>query len=1354
MQKRIIALVILSMIISAGKTFSQCANLSISMPDTVCAGDVFQAMNTSSVTGTVEWNTCFGDLMTTPLGISIQINAALSNPWQIKMVKDNGKYHLFVANQSGNNLIRLDYGTSLFNNPAVYDYGSFGGVLVAPHGLDIVNDNGTWYALVSSFSNADLIRVNLGSTIDANVASAVNVGSPGNIAFTRLKIIKAAGIYYVFANGVNMHRFNFGNTLANTPTGYSNLAGAQFFAVQAFDMIYDCRQDKYIAALYNNAQSKLFIADFGNSPASAPTFSSGISQPSGVSVKIAQDGTSWHVLSVMGGAAAKLFNYKFGTSLVDTFQTVFADTVGAINNARHLDLIEDSSTVHLFVSTISPNTINRIRFQNPCGPGGGFSTDPASVSVTAGTGGYQYVNLSITEPSGVNHVYIDSLFVNPTPVSNFSSGPSCEGNPVDFTDLSTVPAGSITNWTWDFGDGSPVSNSPNPSHTFPSTGSYSVSLTTQSGQNCPSNTVILPVNISPVPQPSFTYTAQNCQGYPVLFNDNSTAPAGTINTGWMWTFSNDSTTDTLANTVQTFDSTGVFSITLVITNDAGCRDSVTQTIDIVATPVPDFSVTSTCIGETVQFSNLSSIQGGGALTYDWDFGDGVTSSGNNPSHQYISTTGNYDVSLIAESAFGCQDTIVKNIRIGEKPVPQFTWSPQIVCQGNQLTFTNSSTGTGADTISAYLWDFGDLNTSDLENPVHTYADTGFYSVTLTAISPSYCDSSITQQIYVIPGPEISFTATPVCLTNATGFNPLIITPPGTTVDSVVWDFGDGTIFNGLNSPSHTYSSFGSFGVSVTVYNDLLCTATFSDTVVVNPLPVADFSNSLPCSGDTIFFDGTLSQVPGNNISSWIWNFDGLGTSNDSMPEFTFSNSGTYDVTLIVNTVFGCSDTVQNQVSVIASPDFTFTFTEPCLGSGASFTYVSNITPTPPSNLIWNFGDGTISSALSPSHLFSGYGSYAVSLTVTNPNTGCSASEFSTLNVKANPQPGFIVLNNCQNQPLSFTDTSTVPVGSISSWLWDFGTLGTSTVQNPLLVSATSGTFPVSLQVTTSDGCSASFSASAEVYPLPVSSFVTDPVFGSPPLTVSCINTTAGASTYFWDFGDGNTSVLQQPDHLYADTGNYVITLISASDKGCTDTTYRTVSVLIPYLDLAILDVFSTVENGKVSLTARIANTGNITINEVDLRGTIEGSRPVTEARTGILLPGQVEVYRFVSSIEMDKYFIPSWFCVESTEVNDTIDKNLQNNKVCRTLSPEFELFSAYPQPFGNELTISFNLPESGAFKVSLYDLQGRLIRSQLPANGQKGFNTFQIETTGFAKGIYVISVSWNDNIRSLKAIKY
>ncbi len=1354
MQNRIIVLTIILMVISFKRLSAQCDNLSISMPDTVCAGDVFLATNTSSVSGNVEWNTCFGDMLLPAVNLSTQnVSSLLNQPCQVRMVKNNGNYHLFIINLAGQRLVRWDYGTSLTNSPTAYDYGSIGGALVFPYGIETHEENGNWYALITSFTTNTLVRVEFGSNISSNTAVATNIGSPGPITSTRLEKVIHNDSLFFFAFGASVFRFNMGTSILNTPsptTGMPPTMGS----VQAFDMKYDCKLNKYFASFTNGGTGKLWVADFGENPGNTPLFPIEIPQANGNGLSIIRNGSKWHILSTTNGANGKVYNYNFGASLLNTPQTIYADTMAGLIDITNMELFEDSSNVYGFAASFSPMSVNRFKFPNPCSGGNGYSTDPLSVQITAGSGGYQYVDLKITTTAGEVNLYTDSLFVNPTPTSLFSSGAACEGNAVSFNDNSTVPAGSISFWEWDFGDGSPVSNIQNPSHIFPSTGTYNVSLTTQSGPNCPSNTITQSVTISPLPIPDFSVPAQSCQGYALSVDDNSTAPSGTINTSWHWTFSDDNSSDTLQSVNHLFDSVGVFNITLTVTNDAGCKDSLTQAIDIVPTPAPSFTVASTCIGETVEFTNTSQIQGGGSLTYSWDFGDTGTSNSENPTYQYAITAGNYDVSLIAFSSFGCNDTVNQNIRIGNQPNPQFSWSPQIVCQGNQITFINSSTGSAPDTISAYSWNFGDSNSSILENPVHAYADTGYYNVTLTAISPTYCDSSLTLQVYVIPGPEITFSASSVCLSNATSFSPVITTPPGTVIDSVVWDFGDGTSFNGTTSPTHIYSVAGSYQVTATVYNDLLCTSTFIDSVVVHPIPVADFSNTLPCSGDTINFDGTLSQVVGNNITSWIWDFNGLATSTDSTPDFTFANPGNYNVTLIVNTAFGCSDTVQNQISVIQSPDFTFTFADPCLGDGAGFTYISNITPTPPSNLVWNFGDGTTSTALSPTHLYSNFGSYSVTLTVTNPNTGCLSTVNSAINVKPIPSAGFSANNNCQNLPLTLSDTSSVSTGTIAAWNWNFGVLGTSILQNPTLISANPGTFPLTLTVTTNEGCSSSFSSTVEVYPNPAAEFITNPLFGSPPLNVNFINNTTGATNWFWDFGDGSTSLLQAPVHIYPDTGLYQITLIATSNNGCSDTTTGNISVLIPYLDLAIINVYSTVDQGKVSLIARLANTGNLTVTENDIRGIIQGARPVNETRTGAILPGQVVMYKFVSSIEMDKSYIPEFFCVEILDVNGQKDMNQENDKLCGTLTTELMIFSAFPQPFTEQLNLSFNLPEAGIFSLSMYDIAGRLVKSETSLLGAAGYNQYQINTYGLAKGLYVLSIRSGDDIKSMKVIRY
>jgi PKD repeat protein len=1354
MQNRIIVLTIILMVISFKRLSAQCDNLSISMPDTVCAGDVFLATNTSSVSGNVEWNTCFGDLSQPALNLSIQnVSSLLNQPCQVRMVKNNGNYYLFIINLAGQRLVRWDYGTSLTNTPTAYDYGNLGGALVFPYGIETIEENGVWYAIITSFVANTLVRVNFGSDISANSATATNIGSPGPITATRLELVEHNDSLYFFAFGNFVYRFDFGTSILNSPSSVVGMPPTMA-SVQAYDMKYDCKLDKHFASFTNGGAGRIWVADFGNSPGNIPTFPIEITQANGNGLSILRNGGDWHILSTTNGVGGKVYNYKFGSNLLNSPQIIYADTMANLIDVTNLELYEDSSYVYGFAASFSPMSINRFRFTNPCLNGSGFSNDPSTVQLTAGTGGYEYIDLKITDASGEVFLYTDSVFVSPTPVSLFSTGPACENSPVSFFDNSTVPAGAVTQWEWDFGDGSPASNIQNPTHTFPALGNFNVTLTTQSGPNCPSNTVVQNVTISSNPVAGLTLPAQSCQGYSVNLDDNSTAPGGTFNTSWFWTFSDDNTTDTLESTTHVFDSVGVFNVSLTVTNNAGCKDSLTESINIDPTPVPSFSTTSTCVGEAAEFTNSTSLQGGGNLTYLWNFGDSGTSLSENPTHQYSLTAANYDVSLIATSGQGCNDTIIQNIRIGNQPNVQFSWSPQIVCQGNQITFSNASTGSGTDTISSYFWDFGDTNTSLLENPTHVYADTGYYYVTLTAISPTYCDSSITLQVYVTPGPEITFSAAAVCLTNSTSFNPVVVTPPGTTVDSVVWDFGDGTTFNGLSSPVHTYAAPGDYLVTATVYNDLLCTSTFIDTVVVHPLPVADFSTTLPCSGDTITFDGTLSQVVGNNITSWIWDFNGLATSTDSTPDFTFANPGNYNVTLIVNTSFGCSDTIQNQISVIQSPDFTIAFADPCLGDGAGFTYLSNITPTPPSNLVWNFGDGTISTALNPTHLFSNFGSYPVSLTVTNPNTGCSSTINSAINVNPIPNAGFSANNNCQNLPLTLTDTSTVSTGTIASWNWDFGVLGTSILQNPSFISANSGIFPVTLTVTTNEGCSNSFSSTAEVYPNPEADFITNPIFGSPPLNVNFINNTTGAINWFWDFGDGNTSLLQAPVHIYPDTGLYQITLIATSNNGCSDTTFGNISVLIPYLDLAVINVYATVDQGKVSLIARLANTGNITITETDIRGIIQGSRPVNETRNGSLLPGQVEMYQFVSSIEMDKSYIPEFFCVEILDVNGQKDMNQENDKLCGTLTTDLMIFSAFPQPFTEQLNLSFNLPEAGLFSLSMYDIAGRLVKSETSSTGTAGYNQYQINTNGLAKGVYVLSIRSGDDIRSMKVIRY
>ncbi len=1337
--------------------WGQCPSVSATMPDSACMLSPITATNTSGSGLTFEWDFSLGDLEKTPAGVNIGTYGVINGPRQVKIVKQDTLYYLFIANAGGNNLIRLDYGNSLSNTPTTYNYGNMV-FLNLPSGLDVVKQNGIYYAFMSNASNNRIMRINLGSKISDNTASLTDLGTFGTSGARTLRIERDSQGCYVFVtsdNGNKVTRIDFGNSFGNTPVGSTDHINSSFGSSSGFDFAYDCTQNKYIGFFGNFNTSQVVTVDYGSSLSNSGTILNTLANVSGPpgGVQVLQEGKNWYLI-VTGFLQKKLTLYKLGTSLLNTPVLMFNDTVGDLSNPKSLDIIQEKSMIIGFTSNSVPNSISKFTWPDSNLSTPLFSNSSTTASFTPGQSGI--FNISLTgydSTSNLSYTYVDSVFLTSAPNASFSVSPACNGSPVIFTDNSTIVAGdSIISWTWDFGDGSPQSNQQNPMHLFSNTGGYLVTLTAGSSQGC-DNSFQDSVFISDLPIVDFAFNNNSCSNTAIAFNDQSVAVGNSTLSKWLWDFDDGSPLDTNQNPMHIFNTPGTYNVTLVVEIQNGCADSITYPVTIIASPEAAFTSANTCEGQTVAFTNNTTIAGAIPVSYQWDFGDTNTSILNNPTHLYTGGPANYNITLIATAVNGCSDTLINDIRIAAQPIPGFSFTPAIACNGNIVYFTDGSTGNGIDTTLTYNWDFGDSDTSTLANPDHTYLTPGNYTITLTATVLTSCDSSISQPITILPGPTCSFTKINTCEYDSIQFNAITTTPTGTVIDSITWDFGDGTSYSGLNSPTHLYQTAGTFYVTMTLYNDLLCTDTYIDSVIVYPAPTAAYLNSLPCSGGDIIFDGSISTGNGSNVTGWLWDFGGLGNSNDTMPIFSFADSGSYNITLIVLTQNGCADTLINPINIIKSPDFDFTYNDPCLGEATTFTFVPLQTPTPPSNLFWEFGDNNFSSQLSPTHLYNNVDTFNVTLTVLNPNTGCSTIKEKPLVVKPVPAVGFIANDVCEESITLYTDTSTLEYGTINSWLWDLGNGANSQIQNPSATYSDPGVKTISLMVTSNLGCSSTGTQTIEVYEKPTAIFIPNPLFGSPPLTVNFINNSIGATTYNWDFGDGTIGTDTNPIHLYTDTGNYSIAMIATSMEGCADTAYNIVSVLIPFMDLTVTSITYNRAGDLFRLGATIVNQGNVTVNKFRIIGITEGSTPISENWIGSLNPGQQTMFEFDASFIVPLGVTPGYFCVNAIEPNDGTDDVPENNEYCKVSKNTFEILNVTPNPFADELTVNFNSNENANGEIRIYDSTGRLVFNSGAILFQKGFNRVETNTINLAKGIYTLVVYLNNQQKVIKVLK-
>ena len=670
----------------------------------------------------------------------------------------------------------------------------------------------------------------------------------------------------------------------------------------------------------------------------------------------------------------------------------------------------------------------------------------------------------------------------------------------------------------------------------------------------------------------------------------------TGNSPWNLTYTNGTTSTTINNitsnpfTFSVVAPAGSTTYSLVALSDVYCSATSAQlsgTALIIGNPVPvtDFTANSACVGDTTYFvatgAYMSSI-----TSMIWNFGDGTYGSFNTGGSTYhiYQAYGTYTVTLTVADSVGCSYTTSHNVGVRPPPMAFFnSSSPQ--CAGSPIVFTDlSSNPSGQGYIQQWAWDFGDGTPVQTivfpasPNLSHSYTNAGVYTVTLLITNSLGCIDSYSSNVSVLSHPVADFTFTSNCVNQITQFTDASLTNGIAQVSSWIWNFGDplsGTLnTSALQNPQHIYTTAGTYSVMLIVSNAGGCYDTTYKTVTVNPAPVAEFIYSAGCVNAPTYFwaDSTLMDI--NAIAAYTWNFGDGGTSNSRNTQHTYLAPGNYMVTLSIQDTVGCSGSVSHNIIVTVPPVAHFSANiDNCSGQPVQFTDLSTSVAGYNSLWVWDFGDGTSQSIAFPNnpnvtHAYTLTGTYFVKLTVTN-NLGCSSYETKTIVIASGPQADFMYAGRCQGSPVSFTDISTAASTiAINAWAWNFGdpTSGinnSSALQNPSHVYANPGNYTVRLITWSNSGCSDTVTKTVVIRALPPVDFTTQgscqntSVLFTPGAVIN-INTIA---TWFWQFGDGGTSTLTSPAHIYASVGNYTATLTITDTAGCSNTINRPISIV-------------------------------------------------------------------------------------------------------------------------------------------------------------------------------------------------
>ncbi len=543
-------------------------------------------------------------------------------------------------------------------------------------------------------------------------------------------------------------------------------------------------------------------------------------------------------------------------------------------------------------------------------------------------------------------------------------------------------------------------------------------------------------------------------------------------------------------------------------------------------------------------------------------------------------------------------TDAATLTVNANPVVDFSAIDPIAACGGVATVIDGNPTGGSGVYTQHTWtgDVGPLSNYFVQTPTFLTSVAGSYNLTYKVKDSNGCVAEGDVEV-VVEMPDASYT-----MNTTQGCTPaeVTFTKDMSGVDHWEWDFGDGTTSTTEASPVHTFTNANAtsieyYNVKLTVWTAGGCSAEFTRMVTVYPAVNATFTaaNDSICSGTPLLFTGVTGA------SSYFWDFgDGVTGSGEANATHVYTNVTTSPIDVVVSltarSFYGCETTETMNITVmpVASPLYSITETPPYIydPAGNTLHFVNN-TGAGAWGYLWDFGDGTTSTDTNPVHTYNDLGDYEVTLTVFNEL--CTSSVVHTVSILPRaPIASFNeIASGCSPLVIAPVNTSQETQYPGTTYLWDFGDGSYSTAENPEYTYHTDGIYRVELTVTGPGGVSTysqvveSFaSPNAYLEVLPTAVFVNDEA-------VRCFNLSIGADYYLWEFGDGDTSRLEEPYHKYMEEGVYDITLWAYSENGCSDRYVLSPGVTVePAGELQFATVFRPSLGGPTTSDGGISGT--------------------------------------------------------------------------------------------------------------------------------------------------------------------
>jgi gliding motility-associated-like protein len=662
------------------------------------------------------------------------------------------------------------------------------------------------------------------------------------------------------------------------------------------------------------------------------------------------------------------------------------------------------------------------------------------------------------------------------PAKDAGIGPvtGCAGNTIQMINASAAGA---SDFQWNFGDGSPSVVGDEPTHLFPGTGDYTITLIAQYGTVC-ADTATRVLKIGGVTA-VLDDLDSTCISNSTNFSENSTTVGNMVVDSWQWNFGDGTPISTVPNPSHIFTVGGDLDVQLIVGTDAGCYDTITKPIFIQALPVANVGPdTTACFNNPNIILNgiISNATGGVWVGNGGVFNPNTTDMNANYDPSQLEINTGFTELILSTTGNGFCPSTQSTLRIDFIDGPTVDAGPDIeVCSDTSFVplsasfnysggvewYTTGGTGTFNNPLTAnaqYVPSAADIAADSVELIVHTI------------INGNCFEDSDTLWVQFFAPPTIALNYIDTICAN----NPIFLDANSTTGSGIWSTDGDGTFLSDTaNSTSYIHGPTDLISGNVEIYFESILNGGCQiqrDTIDIGvlPSPIIDFSFTEVCYGSITEFTSSVTSV--DPITAYSWSTNGTEFSTQENPDFTMPDVDTNDVVFIAYTQNGCSDTITKPVMTFYLPSVDFTTPAPCLNGGTQFFDSTFVTGGATNSWNWNFGDGGTSTEENPLHYYDNAADYNVQLIVTSAE-GCVDSIAKNTTIYPGPDAQFSATPSSAYvlQDITFVDnsTSTFP---LVFWEWDFNDGNFSNDQNTSHNFINGGDYDVLLTVQDDNGC--------------------------------------------------------------------------------------------------------------------------------------------------------------------------------------------------------------------------------------------------------------------------------------------